>query len=126
MTNAMKYLPNYFYKGQLEKLFFLFPDPHFKKSNYRRRIISPTLLAEYAYVLGVGGKLYTVTDVLDLHNWMVQHLSEHPLFVRVSEEDNDKDPAVCLVLSSSEEANKVSKGGGSKHLAVFRRVSNSK
>jgi tRNA (guanine-N7-)-methyltransferase len=24
-TNAMKYLPNYFSKGQLEKLFFLFP-----------------------------------------------------------------------------------------------------
>jgi tRNA (guanine-N7-)-methyltransferase len=24
-SNAMKYLPNYFRKGQLEKLFFLFP-----------------------------------------------------------------------------------------------------
>ena len=29
-TNAMKYLPNYFRRGQLEKMFFLFPDPHFK------------------------------------------------------------------------------------------------
>lgn len=29
-TNAMRYLPNYFSKGQLQKLFFLFPDPHFK------------------------------------------------------------------------------------------------
>ena len=29
-TNAMKFLPHYFRKGQLEKLFFLFPDPHFK------------------------------------------------------------------------------------------------
>ena len=27
----MKYLPNFFRKGQLEKMFFLFPDPHFKK-----------------------------------------------------------------------------------------------
>ena len=27
----MKYLPNFFRKGQLEKIFFLFPDPHFKK-----------------------------------------------------------------------------------------------
>ena len=26
----MKYMPNYFEKGQLQKLFFLFPDPHFK------------------------------------------------------------------------------------------------
>ena len=29
-TNAMKFLPHYFRKGQLQKLFFLFPDPHFK------------------------------------------------------------------------------------------------
>ena len=32
-TNAMKYLPNYFRKGQLEKMFFCFPDPHFKAKN---------------------------------------------------------------------------------------------
>lgn len=33
-TNAMKYLPNFFKKGQLQKLFFLYPDPHFKKVSY--------------------------------------------------------------------------------------------
>jgi len=32
----------------------LFPDPHFKKTKHKWRIISPTLLAEYAYVLRVG------------------------------------------------------------------------
>ncbi|MCO5556786.1 hypothetical protein L7F22_010339 [Adiantum nelumboides] len=36
-TNAMKYLQNYFQKGQLQKMFFLFPDPHFKERNHRRR-----------------------------------------------------------------------------------------
>ena len=30
-TNAMKFIGNYFRKGQLKKMFFLFPDPHFKK-----------------------------------------------------------------------------------------------
>ena len=39
-TNAMKYLPHFFVKGQLEKLFFCFPDPHFKAKNHRRRIVS--------------------------------------------------------------------------------------
>lgn len=62
-SNAMRYLPNYFQKGQLEKMFFLFPDPHFKLQNHRRRIIQRALLAEYAYVLGIGGLLYTITDV---------------------------------------------------------------
>ncbi|XP_061731439.1 tRNA (guanine-N(7)-)-methyltransferase isoform X2 [Nerophis ophidion] len=53
-SNAMKYLPNFFFKGQLSKMFFLFPDPHFKKTKHKWRIISPTLLAEYAYTLRVG------------------------------------------------------------------------
>jgi tRNA (guanine-N7-)-methyltransferase len=39
-TNAMKYLPNFFEKGQLEKMFFLFPDPHFKKAKHKWRIIN--------------------------------------------------------------------------------------
>jgi len=38
-VNIMKYAANYFRKGQLEKIFFLFPDPHFKKANFRRRVI---------------------------------------------------------------------------------------
>lgn len=53
-TNAMKYLPNFFRKGQLTKMFFLFPDPHFKKAKHKWRIINETLLAEYAYVLRYG------------------------------------------------------------------------
>ncbi|XP_056130381.1 tRNA (guanine-N(7)-)-methyltransferase isoform X2 [Lampris incognitus] len=53
-SNAMKYLPNFFTKGQLSKMFFLFPDPHFKKTKHKWRIISPTLLAEYAYILRIG------------------------------------------------------------------------
>jgi len=61
--NAMKYLPNFFTKGQLSKMFFLFPDPHFKKAKHKWRIINESLLAEYAFVLREGGRLYTVTDV---------------------------------------------------------------
>ena len=38
-TNAMRYLPHYFEKGQLTKMFFCFPDPQFKLRNHRRRII---------------------------------------------------------------------------------------
>ncbi|XP_068936560.1 tRNA (guanine-N(7)-)-methyltransferase isoform X3 [Petaurus breviceps papuanus] len=67
-SNAMKHLPNFFHKGQLTKMFFLFPDPHFKRTKHKWRIISPTLLAEYAYVLRIGvddpivGRLGTSTE----------------------------------------------------------------
>eukprot|EP01104_Vermistella_antarctica_P000681 TRINITY_DN10815_c0_g1_i1.p1 TRINITY_DN10815_c0_g1~~TRINITY_DN10815_c0_g1_i1.p1 ORF type:complete len:336 (-),score=67.13 TRINITY_DN10815_c0_g1_i1:10-1017(-) len=121
-TNAMKYLPNFFVKGQLTKLFFLFPDPHFKRSNHKRRIISPALLAEYAYLLCDGGLLYTCTDVKDLYDWMDTHIDAHPLFEKLSQEELDADPVVPLVLQSSEEAQKVARANGDKHLAVFRRV----
>ena len=45
---------------QLTKMFFLFPDPHFKKAKHKWRIISPTLLSEYAYALQEG---VSITDV---------------------------------------------------------------
>jgi tRNA (guanine-N7-)-methyltransferase len=87
-VNAMKHLPNYFRKGELEKIFFLFPDPHFKKANHRRRIINPTLLSEYAFVLNPNvGIAYTITDVKDLHEWMVQHFDSHPLFERMTDDE---------------------------------------
>lgn len=56
----MKYLPNYFEKGQLSKMFFLFPDPHFKKVKHKWRIISTNLLAEYAFVLHPGGIIFFI------------------------------------------------------------------
>lgn len=67
-------------------MFFLYPDPHFKKAKHKWRIVSKTLLAEYAYVLQVGGLVYMVTDIQDLHVWMVSHFEDHPLFKRLSEE----------------------------------------
>jgi tRNA (guanine-N7-)-methyltransferase len=124
-ANAMKFLPNYFSKNSLSALFFLFPDPHFKSRKHKARIISPTLLAEYAYVLRPGGVVYTITDVKDLHDWMRTHLSVFPLFEPVDEEtlrSEGKGPIVDAVYSSTEEGKKVERNGGEKWLACFRRI----
>jgi tRNA (guanine-N7-)-methyltransferase len=121
-TNVMKYLVRFFHKEQLEKMFFCFPDPHFKKSKHRRRIITVQLLAEYAYVLKEGGMIYTITDVLDLHNWMVKHLEMHPSFVRVPEIELKDDPSIDAMYQTDESL-KVTRIGGSKYVAVFRKIS---
>ncbi|TNM89030.1 tRNA (guanine-N(7)-)-methyltransferase [Takifugu rubripes] len=121
-SNAMKYLPNFFCKGQLSKMFFLFPDPHFKKTKHKWRIISPTLLAEYAYTLRVGGLVYTMTDVEEVHIWMVKHFAEHPLFTRVPEEELVSDVIISRLGTCTEEGKKVQRNGGKNFLAVFRRV----
>ena len=64
-TNCMRYLPNFFEKAQITKIFICFPDPHFKAKKHRRRIVSEVLLAEYAYFLRPDGRLYTVTGNSD-------------------------------------------------------------
>lgn len=120
-SNAMKYLPNYIKKGQLTAMFFLFPDPHFKKQKHKWRIISPQLLAEYAYLIAVGGRAYFATDVEDLYNWMFQHFNEHPLFRRIPQDQVEIDPIVnCFQLT--EEGKKVVRNNGQIYKAVFERV----
>ncbi|OBZ72661.1 tRNA (guanine-N(7)-)-methyltransferase [Grifola frondosa] len=124
-ANSMKFMPNYFPKHSLSALFFLFPDPHFKSRKHKARIISPTLLAEYAYILRPGGIVYTITDVRDLHNWMKTHLESFPLFEYVSEEDlraEGKGPILDAVHTSTEEGKKVERNKGDKWLACFRRI----
>ncbi|XP_029906800.1 tRNA (guanine-N(7)-)-methyltransferase [Myripristis murdjan] len=124
-SNAMKYLPNFFTKGQLSKMFFLFPDPHFKKTKHKWRIISPTLLAEYAYILRTGGLVYTNTDVEEVHLWIVKHFTEHPLFSRVPDEELDSDIIISRLGTCTEEGKKVQRNGGKNFLAVFRRIEDS-
>ncbi|GAA5827673.1 hypothetical protein JCM11251_001781 [Rhodosporidiobolus azoricus] len=143
-ANAMKFLPNFFEKGQLSKIFFLFPDPHFKARKHKARIISPTLLAEYAYVLRPGGLLYTITDVPDLHTWMTGHIADFPLFKRLTEEEidnlglesgegvvgyegselqRDRERAVMeAVKRRTEEGKKVERNNGGKQWSVWRRL----
>eukprot|EP00116_Pleurobrachia_bachei_P004726 sb/3464988/ len=119
-TNAMKYLPNFFRKGQLEKLFILYPDPHFKRCKHKWRIVSEGLLAEYAYVLAEGALVYTVSDVKEVHDWMVKHFTEFPLFERYTPGPEDK--AAQVLIGSTEEGKKVLRNKGESWTAIFRRI----
>ena len=121
-ANAMKFLPNFFEKGQLSKMFLCFPDPHFKARKHKARIVSPALCSEYAYVVRPGGIVYTITDVLDLHNWMVGHLEDSPLFERMSDEELVGDVCVDTMRISTEEGKKVERNKGDKWIACFRRL----
>lgn len=125
-TNAMKYLPNFFKKASIEKIFFCFPDPHFKRKNHPRRIISERLLSEYAYLLTPNvGRLYCITDVKDLHLWHVEKCGNHPLLRELTEEEMEEDVCVKLMKSETEEGKKVIRDGKFGHemyYRVYRRV----
>ncbi|KAK9457263.1 putative methyltransferase-domain-containing protein [Dipodascopsis uninucleata] len=121
-ANAMKFLPNFFEKGQLSKMFFCFPDPHFKARKHKARIITSTLATEYAYLVRPKGIIYTITDVRDLHEWMVKHLEEHPMFRRLSREWENSDPCVAIMRKDTEEGKKVERNQGDKFIACFVRI----
>ena len=121
-ANAMKHLPFFFAKGQLKKAFILFPDPHFKKQKLKWRVVSPLLLSEYAYLLQEGAMFYTITDVLEVHEWMKKCFDEHPLFERVAESELVDDECYKATFVSTEEGHKVARNNGSKYPAVYRRV----
>lgn len=125
-SNAMRYLPFYFRKGQLEKMFFCFADPHFKKRNHSRRIISRFLLDEYAYVLAPEGMIYIITDVEDLFNWMDSSLQSHPLFERVPEEELVEDLILPIIKTCSEDAQRTLEKNLPEYYSVFRRLPNQK
>ncbi|EME49666.1 hypothetical protein DOTSEDRAFT_164251 [Dothistroma septosporum NZE10] len=121
-ANTMKFLPNFFSKSQLSKIFLCFPDPHFKARKHKARIVSTMLCSEYAYVLQPGGKIYTITDVEALHQWMVEHLGAHASFERVGDEEVEVDQCVDVMETETEEGKKVTRNGGKKFVAVFRRL----
>lgn len=127
-TNVMKTLNNYISDHSLEKMFFCFPDPNFKKKTWKRRIINDEYLKMYARALKIGGRLYTVTDVLDLHNWMYGFLSKSAQFKEVAgtrEEIEKNDKCVRLIKTTTEEGSKVTRlgrFGHAMHWAVFERV----
>lgn len=118
----MKFLPNFFKKQQLTKIFLCFPDPHFKARKHKARIVSTTLNSEYAYVMKPGGIVYTITDVKDLHEWMVQHFDAHPSFDRISDQDQDADDCVQVMRTETEEGKKVERNQGDKFVACYRRL----
>lgn len=121
-ANSMKFLPNFFGKAQLSKIFICFPDPHFKARKHKARIVSATLNSEYAYVLRPGGVVYTITDVEALHEWMVRHFAAHPSFERVPDDELPADECVGVMTTETEEGKKVERNKGQKFVALFRRL----
>ena len=60
-------------------------------------------------------------DVEELHQWHVAKATAHPYFERLTDEQLKDDPAVTAMCEDTEESKKVSRIGGRKYHAVFRR-----
>ena len=122
-TNSMKYLVNYIRKGQCDKLFFCFADPHFKEANKRRRILNDSLMPIYGYCLKPGGLLYFITDVKDLFDWMEGCCDRASnIFQRVPQEELEQDPVLPAMKTGTEEGMKVQRNNQPVYYAAYRRL----
>ncbi|XP_077644756.1 tRNA (guanine-N(7)-)-methyltransferase [Lonchura striata] len=114
-ANAMRHLPHFFRRAQVR------PDHGGLRTKHKWRIVSPATLAEYGFVLRPGGLVYTVTDVPELHQWMLQHFGEHPLFEPLPPAQLAAEPLVPLLPSVTEEGQRARRAGRAPNCAVFRR-----
>ncbi|KYN98911.1 putative methyltransferase [Plasmodium gaboni] len=121
-TNVIKFLPNYIKKNQIEKIFFCFPDPHFKKHNWRRRIITIENLSLYYHLLKNNGYIYFITDVYTLYLWVIFCFSKCSYFKLLTKKDCENDICVKLIHESSEESKKVKKNKQNMYYCVAQKI----
>lgn len=121
-TNVIKFLPNYIKKNQIEKIFFCFPDPHFKRHNWRRRIITIENLSLYYHLLKNNGYIYFITDVYTLYLWVIFCFSKCPYFKVLTNKDCENDICVKLIHESSEESKKVKKNKQNMYYCVAQKI----
>jgi tRNA (guanine-N7-)-methyltransferase len=118
--NTMRTLMRYIRGNTIDAIFILFPDPHFKKRKAKWRIISPQLMDEYAFIMKDNATLYLVTDVQSYFEFAVPVIEGHPLFERLP--IGEEDEVLRIAMTATEESKKVTRNGGRKFPAAFRRV----
>ncbi|CAF1781243.1 unnamed protein product [Brassica napus] len=64
------------YRGPLEFVSILCPDPHFKKRHHKRRVVQKPLVDSILKNLKPGGKIFVQSDVLDVAQDMRDQLDE--------------------------------------------------
>lgn len=101
-TNALLFLPNFFRPNSLEKIFILFPDPHFKKRKQKFRMVCKQTLAVFRYLLTDGGEIYVSTDVKELFDNMCQLLESTRSFRE--QKDSGDDPLFQKCHKETDEA----------------------
>lgn len=78
--NAQICLEDIILDDSIDRCFVFHPDPWFKKSHHKRRVINPKFLATLHPKMKKTGKLYISTDVALLWEEMQQTLTESGLF----------------------------------------------
>jgi tRNA (guanine-N7-)-methyltransferase len=66
--------------GFFSRIFLLYPDPWPKRRHNKRRLVSPSLIAALARVMGSGAQLRFATDIDDYAGWTLFRFLASPYF----------------------------------------------
>ena len=69
-------------EGTLREITILYPDPWFKKKHHKRRMVQPEVVNTIARYLPVEGKVYLMSDVEEVAQYMANLFEKHPAFLR--------------------------------------------
>ena len=75
--------------ASLDRLFVMFPDPWHKARHNKRRLIQPSVVAEFARVLKPGAAFRFATDWADYAEWTIERVLADPAF-RFADEAADR------------------------------------
>ena len=76
-----------FQSNSVEEIFILFPEPHFRRANQRRRLISPNFLNIYKNLLIDSGIVHFKTDNKELFEYSFNVISKFGCKILFSTED---------------------------------------
>lgn len=117
-TNALLFLPNYFQRGSLSKIFILFPDPHFKRRKRKGRIVCRQMAAVLRYLLKDDGQVYVSTDVKELFDDMCRVFGESGLFSE--QQPGCEDPLFDMCYMDTDEAHRAGVKAGHTFGRIYR------
>ncbi len=65
-----------FPEKSIEEIYIPFPDPHIRRANHYRRLISPRFLKIYNQLLADDGRIHFKTDNRELYEYAIKTISE--------------------------------------------------
>ena len=70
-------IEHYFAAGEVSEIWIVFPDPHHRSPEIKKRLTSPEFLSKYKNILKPGGIIHLKTDNKELYDYTLERIKEH-------------------------------------------------
>jgi len=68
---------DFFSKGEVDKIYIIFPDPRPKKRDAKKRLVDKNFMLNYSHILKNNGKIILKTDDVKLFDFCIKNIKNH-------------------------------------------------